>query len=124
MAKFVMGKPIESFKRPVSFTLLDGTTGTVEFEFKYRTRKQYGEFIDKLYDTKAPVPTGDFSMKEFMDNLVGNDADYLKETVVGWNLDVPFNDENLADFVDTYPAAVNAVKEAYTLGVREGRLGN
>lgn len=47
MAKIKLGARPKNFKRVVSFPLLDGTTGAIECVFTYRTRTEFGRFLDE-----------------------------------------------------------------------------
>ena len=48
MPKITLGKPPKTWNLDVKFTMLDGTEGVIPCTFKYRTRRQYGEFIDSM----------------------------------------------------------------------------
>lgn len=126
MAKVKLGKRPESFKRVVSFTMHDGEIGTIECDFVYRTRTQFGEFVDGLFaDAKeAPPADGAFSMEALMEKTRDKNAAYLGKILKGWNLDDPLNDDSLQQLSDELPAAVAAIMEAYRAAVVEGRLGN
>ena len=55
MAKITLGKKPKNFKKTISVQMLDGTTGTGECVFKYRTKKEFGEFIDGItFDGRQP----------------------------------------------------------------------
>jgi hypothetical protein len=75
----------------------------VEFEFRWRGQKD----IDELLKSKKDH---------------GN-VELLMEILVGWELDDPFNRENVERFVDHYPAAAGAITHVYVkecYGAREG----
>lgn len=49
MAKIKLGKRPENFAPvPVTFPMPDGTEGVVNVTYKYRTRKEFGAYIDEL----------------------------------------------------------------------------
>ena len=127
MATIKLGARPKSFKRAVSFPMLDGTTGTIEVSFKYRTRKEFGEFIDGIMaaagEQKA-APDAPFSMAALMEKTAGANADYVLQVADGWNLDEPLNHANVEQLSDEIPAAVTAIMETYRVLVTEGRLGN
>jgi len=130
MAKITLGKPPKSFKRVVKFPMLDGTTGSIECIYKYRTRKDFGIFIDGLLDAaKAKPETGDdgevkFSMAELMEKTAGANADYILAILDGWNLDEPLSADTAQQLADELPAAAAAIMETYRAAVQDGRLGN
>jgi hypothetical protein len=140
VAKLVLGKRPDHFTRPVSFPMLDGSTGTVEVKYVYRSRKEFAELIDANQAAiKAKADAEVARMKELADqgealaefkqsDLVAHqaefNADYLMQIVKGWNLDIPFSREAVDELVDTVPAAVNAINAAYREALLEGRLGN
>ena len=140
VSKLVLGKRPEHFVREVSFAMLDGSTGTIEVKFIYRSRKEFAELIDTNQATikaKADAEVarmkqvaidgdtvGDFKQVDLIAHQAEFNAAYLMQIVKGWNLDVPFNREAVDELVDTLPAAVNAINTAYREALLEGRLGN
>lgn len=127
MAKIKLGARPESFKRSVSFPLLEGgEDGVIECVFKYRTRTEFGKFIDGLFaDAKeAPAQSGEFSMQNLMEKTRDKNADYLLEIVTGWSLDEALSRDNLQQLCDEIPSAATAIMESYRLAITEGRLGN
>lgn len=126
MAKITLGKRPANFKRLVSFTMLDGSVGNIEVTFKYRTRSEFGAFIDSMLEAagKTPSAEGDFKMKELMSKTVEANADYLLQVVEGWNLEYEFGRDTAQQLCDEVPAAANAIMESYRAAIIEGRLGN
>lgn len=136
MAKIVLGKCPKNFKRTISVQMLDGTTGTVECVFKYRTKKEYGEFIDGITEAaraseKAKETTKveeaeakPFSLAEYLEKSVDAGADYILQILEGWNLDVELSKEAVEDLANEFPGAAAAIIETYRTAVTEGRLGN
>lgn len=59
MATVKLGDRPKSFKKIVKFEMLDGTEGTIEMNYKYRTRKQFGEFIDEIVATAKAAAEAD-----------------------------------------------------------------
>jgi hypothetical protein len=49
---------------------------------------------------------------------------YLQRTVEGWDLDIPYDKEAIAQLVDELPAAVSAIIGDYRKAINEGRSGN
>lgn len=136
MAKITLGKCPKNFKKTISVQMLDGTTGTVECVFKYRTKKEYGEFIDGITEaarasekaketTKVEeVEAKPFSLAEYLEKSVDAGADYILQILEGWNLDVELSKESVEDLANEFPGAAAAIIETYRTAVTEGRLGN
>lgn len=124
MAKLILGQPPKSFKRAVTFKMIDGTDAVIECEFKYRTRKEFGEFIDGIFKDADEPSTGEFSMKKLMERTSSKNAEYLEAVLLGWNLDVDLDKAALEQMADEFPNAVSTIMEAYRTAVLEGRLGN
>lgn len=128
MAKIKLGACPKSFKRTVSFDMLDGSKGTIEAVYKYRTRSEFGAFVDEMFD-KAKTPESEelpkqLSMTELMEKTKDSNADYLLKVLDDWNLDEELNHANLEQLADEVPAAVGALMENYRAAILEGRLGN
>lgn len=141
MTKIILGKLPTSFKRIVKFPMLDGTEGAIECVFKYRTRKEFGAYIDErtkeankiieAANAAAAEAAFDksgtekpFSVAEFYEQEVSKGADYLAGVLEGWNLDHEFSRGALEQLCDEIPAAASAIVSDYRLAILEGRLGN
>ena len=137
MAKIALGKRPKNFKKTISVQMLDGTTGTVECVFKYRTKKEFGELIDGITEAarqsvkvaepvegESPVEVKPFSLAEYHANSVNAAADYILQILEGWNLDVELSKDALEDLGNEFPGASAAIIETYRTAVTEGRLGN
>lgn len=136
MAKIVLGKRPETFKRIVSVPLLDGSKGTIECTFRYRTRKEFGQLVDEIR-TEAEKAGGQaaaaaqegadakpWSLHDHFDKLVGTNAEYLLKILVSWNLDEELNQGVLEQLADELPAAFESIVAAYRDAIVEGKLGN
>lgn len=130
MAKIKLGARPKSFHKEVEFPMLDGTTGKIEMIYKYRTRCEFGAFIDEIMDAAKVAPTTDdkgeqtFSMAALMEKTAGSNADYILRVAEGWNLDEPFDLAHAQQLADELPAAATAIMETYRAAVVEGRLKN
>jgi hypothetical protein len=129
MATVTLGKRPESFKKAVNFQLLDGTTGTINITFKYRTRVEFGQMVDDMVEQAkaegAQVPAGEpITMTDLMTKTAGQNAEYILNVVSAWDLDVPLNLANAQQLADELPAAAIQIMENYRAAVTEGRLGN
>ena len=132
MTVITLGTRPKSFPRIVKFPMLDGRMGSLEVSYKYRTRTEFGQFVDSLVATaKAaqaaqsdPITEDDFSMERVMAKTARANADYLLDVLDGWGLDLPLTLDNVRILADQYPGATLAIMEAYRAAVTEGRLGN
>ena len=128
MAKIKLGTCPKSFPHTVKVQMLDGTEGTIECSFKYRTRTEYGAFIDELADVAGVKLSADdgakFSMRDLMEKTKEANADYILKVVDGWNLDVDFNRANVAQLCDELPGVAAKIMETYRTAISDGRLGN
>lgn len=74
----------------------------------------------------APLPKIDFGLsqveldKKKADGQIG----MILDIVQGWNLDIPFDREAVAQLVAELPLAATTIIETYREAVTEGRLGN
>lgn len=124
-AKIKLGATPKNFKKTVTFPMLDGTEGSIEVVYKYRTKTEFGEFIDKLMDGAKVEQGGEkFSMEKLMAQTAGSNAEYLMQVIEGWNLDVELTHESAQQLANEIPAAAAAIMETYRSAVTEGRLGN
>lgn len=141
MAKIILGKRPTSFKRVVKFPMLDGSDGAIECVFKYRTRKEFGAYIDErtkaaneiieAANAAAAEAAFDksgtekpFSVADFYEQEVSKGADYLAGVLEGWNLDHEFSRDALEQLCDEIPAAASEIVDAYRAAILGGRLGN
>lgn len=125
--KITLGNRPKTFIKAVTFPMLDGTTGSIEVAYKYRTKKEFGLFIDDLM-TAAGVTTRDpdekFSMAALMEKTTDSNADYVLKVIESWNIDTPLSRAAVQQLSDEIPAACIAIMETYRLATTEGRLGN
>lgn len=120
MATIKLGARPKTIKHTVSFPMLDGTTGQIACEFKYRTRREFGEFVERMTGQVKPAE----GVAAIHAAQVEQSAGYLAEVLEGWDLDTKLTKESLLQLVDELPAAANAIFDAYRGAIIEGRLGN
>ena len=125
--KIKLGARPKSFVRVVTFPMLEGGTGSIECTFRYRTRSEFGVFIDKLMEAAGANAQSEgekFSMAELMEKTAGQNAKYIMDVLDGWNLDEDLSQANLQQLADELPGAAAAIMETYRTACVEGRLGN
>ncbi len=126
MAKLKLGNRPKNFKRVVKFDMLDGTQCEIEAVFKYRTRSEFGVFIDGLFEQAKSKDSsaGNLSMAELMEKTRETNADYLLDILDGWDLDEELDRQSLQQLADEVPGAVGAMMESYRTAIIDGRVGN
>ena len=91
-AKIKLGAQPASFTRAVTFPMLYSTTGSIDCQFKYRTRSQFGALVDEMA-TDAKTDVADItqvgSMERYMHLGSAANARYLLKILDGWGLDQP-----------------------------------
>jgi len=132
MAKITLGNRPKNFKRTITVPLLDGETGTIEVSYIYRTRTEFGAFVDELLasaratDPKEAQPevNPEFSLQDALQKTRDTNADYILQIADGWNLDQPFTRANVIQLCDELPGAAMEIINNYRSAVTEGALGN
>lgn len=145
MAKLILGKPPKTISKNLTFPMLDGTTGSIKVDFKYRTRSEYAKFVDeqaekvrvqaeaelaemkaKAAEQKDAGASIDLGMPEadMQARKTKSQADFIIGALEGWNLDIPFDREAVEQLVDEVPQAAQTIIAAYREAMTEGRLGN
>lgn len=127
MATITLGKAPKNFKKIVTVPMLDGTPGTIECLFKYRTSVEYGAFVDALANAtgaEPPKAEGAFSLKEILERKREKNGDFMLQILEGWNLDVEFSKGAAQQLCDELPGAAEAIFDTYRIAIVEGRLGN
>jgi hypothetical protein len=129
-AKIILGKRPANFFLAIAIALLEGGEGTVGINYKYRTRTEFGAFIDGLRagtDAAVPVVTQgetESSLVELWAKTKTTQADYILQIADGWDLAPAFTRENVAQLCDELPGAALAIISRYRDAVLDGRLGN
>lgn len=129
MAKIKLGARPKNFTASVKFAMLDGSEGVINVTYKYRTRTEFGAFLDEVYAENGVAKPVD---GDGQSNLVemayangnGKIADQIMRAAEGWDLDEPFTDENIQALVNELPAAAGAIIATYERAVKDGVLGN
>lgn len=131
MAKIILGKRPKSFKHTISVQLPEGGTGTMQLSFKYRTRSEFGAFVDALVDAAKVAPPASasdedvaFSLQQALEKTRDTNADYILQIVDDWNLDQEFSRAAVVQLCDELPGMALAIINDYRAAITEGRLGN
>lgn len=132
--KIILGKRPETFRSSVTFPMLEGGDGVINCEFKYRTKTEFGKFLDRMVadakaaEAKAGVKDdtdADLSLGHIMSKTVDKNADYLMDVLKGWDVEGrDLTRDNCAMLSDELPGAAVAIMEKYRIAITEGRLGN
>ncbi len=137
--KITLGSRPKAFPINVSFPLHGGEEGFIPVLYRYRTKTEFGEFVDSLVSAanaalalkgEAPIAVEadqeatKFSLEQIHTRSRDQNVDYLMQALEGWGLDEEFSRENVKRFCDELPGGALAVMERYRLACTEGRLGN
>lgn len=127
MASIKLGNKPKTFKAfPVKFTMPDGAAGAINITFKYRTRKEYGAFLNDLYnsaDAEKP-PEGDKMDFEALFAKGGEKTvQRLIDAIDSWDFEYELSVATLVQMQDEIPASVAAFGDAYRGACLEGKLG-
>lgn len=131
MAKIKLGARPKTFTHTITVPMPEGGTAQVQMVYKYRTRSEFGAFVDNLLlaaGTAPPASQADddvaFSLRQALEKTRDTNADYILQIAEGWNLDENFNRASVVQLCDELPGAAAAIIEAYRAALTEGRLGN
>ena len=130
MAKIKLGNRPKNFKRSIKIDLPEGGTGEVEMSYIYRTRTEFGQFIDKMMGAagvkleSAADEDQKFSLEEALAKTRDTNADYIMSVADGWNIDAEFSRDTVAQLCDELPGVALEIMNTYRAAITEGRLGN
>lgn len=134
MAIVKLGKRPETFSHTCKFPMLEGGEGIVPVTYKYRTRKEFGAFWDKLTaSTDAAAksdkpdstnPVEQFSLAEIYAKASVKNAQDVLQIITAWGLDEELNITNVQQLNDELPLAVATIVGDYYTAMTTGRLGN
>lgn len=140
MAKIKLGGRPKNFKHKLTVEYIDEdgkfTKGEIEMIYKYRTRTEFGEFLDELFGAAKVTPQGQtdddvvLSLAEALAKTRDTNADYILKIAEGWDLidqdkhPVEFTRANVAQLCDELPGVAMSIINVYRSAITEGRLGN
>lgn len=75
---------------------------------------------------ELPLPVIDFGVSQVQldEKKSAGQVGLILDIVLGWNLDIPFDREAVAQLVAELPLAATTIIETYREAITEGRLGN
>lgn len=132
MAKLKLGTPPKTFKNKVEIPLLEGGTAEITFDFKYRTRKEFGDFVDNFIKeaTKEDKPKKkkDADRESVLSDILASEdeanAQYILQVAEGWDLDDPFTEDSIKQLINEFPNSSTIISETYAQALTRGRLKN
>lgn len=127
MAKIKLGAKPKTFKPiTVKFELPDGTPGEIQATYKYRTRSEFGAFLNTIFSEAGETPPEDGKPNfERLFQISGDrHAHQILKSLEAWDMEDELNLENLQALSDEVPAAAVALMSSYAAACTEGRLGN
>lgn len=103
MAKFKL-QPAPTFKAPVAIPVAGGDSESVVFTFKWRDRERFIAFTEGLKGRST--------------------KDAVMDMASGWDLDDPFNEENVQLMLDNYLGSFPAVLDVYVSELTKAKEKN
>lgn len=127
MAKITLGAKPKTFKKfPVKFIMPDGTNGQIQVTFKYRTRAEFGAYLNDLFKS-SEQPRGEDDKLDFVKlfaNTTEKSVEQLLDAIDSWDFEYELSKQTLAQLGDELPVVLSAIGAAYNAACTEGRLGN
>lgn len=128
MAKITLGNKPKTFKRfPVKFVMPDGEKGQIGVTFKYRTRAEFGVYLNDLFKSgDAPAPEADEKLDfvKLFAKTTEKSVEQLLDAIDSWDFEYELSKETLAQLGDELPVVLSSIGAAYNSACTEGRLGN
>lgn len=117
-----------TFKAEVEIPRVGLNPVKVEFEFKYRDRKELSKYYDKWNTERdaliqESIKDGS-TWEEATAGQIALEAGQLKDIVVGWSFEEDFTEEAIIELVTTCVGAPAAVIDAYQAAYAVARRGN
>lgn len=117
-----------TFKTEVDIPRVGLDSIKVEFEFKYRDRKELSKYYDKWNAARDALIQESIkdgaTWEEATAGQIALEVGQLKDIVVGWGFDEAFADEAITELVTTCVGAPAAVIDAYQAAYAVARRGN
>lgn len=136
--KIKLGARPKTFKTiEVAVTMPDGFEGVIPVNYVYRTKKEFGRWLDEAAEKSkqktspavdgsetTSAPPVEFSWEKFYEQNTEGAVEQLLGAIDSWELDTSMNRAALLQLGDEAPATIIALLGAYGSACREGRLGN
>lgn len=121
-----LGQRPKTFKPfNVKFLMPDGETGVIQATYKYRTRVEFGKFMNEVFgEVEEKTAEGKVDFEKLFESMGDKNADYLLECLDAWNLTEPLTKQTLLQLSSEIPAATVALMTSYREACTEGKLGN
>lgn len=117
-----------TFKAEVEIPRVGFEPVKVEFEFRYRDRKDLSKYYDKWNaerDVLAKESMKDGATWEAATaGQIALEVGQIKDIVVGWSFDEAFTDEAIAELATSCVGAPAAILDAYQAAYAVARRGN
>jgi hypothetical protein len=116
-----------TYDHTVSIPTPDGKGLKVTFTFKYRDRIAIAALSASWRDrASARTEPTDESVPadEVVRRMIDSDVDAILDVASGWNIDAPFDRDNLRKLCIKYAGAAIAILNDYGVSMTQGRLGN
>jgi len=117
-----------TFKTEVDIPRVGLDSIKVEFEFKYRDRKELSKYYDRWNAARDALIQESIkdgaTWEEATAGQIALEVGQLKDIVVGWGFDEAFADEAITELVTTCVGAPAAVIDAYQAAYAVARRGN
>ena len=129
-AKVKLGARPKEFKHTVTAPLPEGGEGSIEVAYIYRTRTEFGQFVDAQMEANGVKPDGTlteeekFTMLRMQMKARDSNAAYIMGICNGWNLDFEFTRASIEQLCDELPGHADRIMNDYRAAILEGRLGN
>ena len=122
----VLGKKPDGIPHTLKIKLPDGTEGLLPVTFKYRTRTEFGGFVDSVFGTEPPAfdGTAKTAAQQQQRATVQLNGQYIHGCLKDWGLDAPFGLQACIQLADELPGAVQEIMDTYRRLMVEGRRGN
>lgn len=101
--KFTLN-PNPTFKHKVPMPIPGGAFVNVEFTFKHRGKEEFTEFLERAKDL--------------------DDTELVLAIASGWELEEPFDKDNVEQLVENYVGAARAIFTSYMDEIVKARVGN
>lgn len=121
-----LGERPDGLKDTLRVRMPDGTEGLIPVTFRYRTRAEFGEFLDSIFGIEVPAFDGAARDAGAVQQrgIVQYNGQYLHGCIQDWGLDVPLSLHACTQLANELPGPARALMDRYRERILEGRAGN